>query len=272
MLAGFYTAASGLLVQQRNINVIGNNMTNSQTVGFRTQRLVQSTFEHDYLTRYENGVYEYIGEGDPATLVDVVETNFDYASLEDSDFPYDMALVGDGYFNIQGQNRQYMTRNGNFNIDEEGYLVLEGIGRVLGENGTLQIGGSDFTVTQDGYVFDNQNQYVDKLLISATDISVEEVPSLVGEYDGICYPAHIDRSSFSILSNLGVIDEYFGFKCAEIFDITKEDELKQKHPYLNQLKILSDSDAHYLENMRLPQQTVDVAENTVKAILDYLNC
>ncbi len=166
MLAGFYTAASGLLVQQRNINVIGNNMTNSQTVGFRTQRLVQSTFEHDYLTRYENGVYEYIGEGDPATLVDVVETNFDYASLEDSDFPYDMALVGDGYFNIQGQNRQYMTRNGNFNIDEEGYLVLEGIGRVLGENGTLQIGGSDFTVTQDGYVFDNQNQYVDKLLIT----------------------------------------------------------------------------------------------------------
>ena len=33
MLAGFYTAASGILVQQRNINVIGNNMTNSQTVG-----------------------------------------------------------------------------------------------------------------------------------------------------------------------------------------------------------------------------------------------
>ncbi len=166
MLAGFYTAASGLLVQQRNVNVIGNNMTNSQTVGYRSQRVMQSTFEHNYLTRYENGVYKYIGQGDPATLVDEVETNFNYSSLEDSDNPFDMAIAGDGYFNIQGQNRQYMTRNGNFNIDEEGYLVLEDVGRVLGENGTLKINGSDFTVTKDGYVFDADNQYVDKLLIT----------------------------------------------------------------------------------------------------------
>lgn len=166
MLAGFYTAASGLLVQQRNVNVIGNNMTNSQTVGYRSQRVMQSTFEHNYLTRYENGVYKYIGQGDPATLVDEVETNFNYSSLEDSDNPFDMAIAGDGYFNIQGQNRQYMTRNGNFNIDEEGYLVLEDVGRVLGENGTLKINGSDFTVTKDGYVFDANNQYVDKLLIT----------------------------------------------------------------------------------------------------------
>ncbi|MBQ7116267.1 MAG: PHP domain-containing protein [Clostridia bacterium] len=119
---------------------------------------------------------------------------------------------------------------------------------------------------------DNVIGQEETLLVTASGISTERVVKKVQEYNGICYPAHIDRSSFSILSNLGVIDEYFGFKCAEIFDITKEDELKQKHPYLNQLKILSDSDAHYLENMRLPQQTVDVAENTVKAILDYLNC
>ncbi len=110
------------------------------------------------------------------------------------------------------------------------------------------------------------------LLVTASGISTERVVKKVSEYNGICYPAHIDRSSFSILSNLGIIDDYFGFKCAEIYDITKEDELIDKHPYLKELKILSDSDAHYLENMRLPQQTIDVAENSVKAILDYLSC
>lgn len=166
MLAGFYTAASGILVQQRNINEIGNNMTNSQTVGYRSRRLVQSTFEQNLLTRLEGGVYTSIGEGDPATLVDVVETNFDPSSLEETEWPYDMAIVGDGYFNIQGENRQYLTRNGNFNIDDEGYLVLDGIGRVLGESGDLYIGGSNFTVTNQGYVFDENNQYVDKLLIT----------------------------------------------------------------------------------------------------------
>ena len=109
------------------------------------------------------------------------------------------------------------------------------------------------------------------LLVTASGISTEKVVKKVAEFNGICYPAHIDRSSFSILSNLGTIDEYFGFKCAEIYDILKEDELKKKHPYLEKLKTLSDSDAHYLENMRIPQQIIDVPENNIKSILDYLN-
>ena len=109
------------------------------------------------------------------------------------------------------------------------------------------------------------------LLVTASGISTEKVVKKVAEFNGICYPAHIDRSSFSILSNLGTIDEYFCFKCAEIYDVLKEDELKKKYPYLEKLKILSDSDAHYLENMRIPQQIIDVPENNINAILDYLN-
>ena len=124
-------------------------------------------FEHNFLTKYEDGKYKYIGEGDPATLVDEVETNFNASSLEDTDSPFDMAIAGEGYFNIRGENRQYMTRNGNFNIDEEGYLVLDGVGKKSwGESGDLLIGGSDFTVTKEGYVFDANNQYLDKLLIT----------------------------------------------------------------------------------------------------------
>jgi len=120
---------------------------------------------------------------------------------------------------------------------------------------------------------ENDNVIVkeETLLITASGISTEKVVKKVAEYNGICYPAHIDRSSFSILSNLGMIDEYFGFKCAEIFDIEKEKELKEKHPHLNKLKILSDSDAHHLENMRVPEQVIDVPENNIKAILDFLN-
>ncbi len=118
---------------------------------------------------------------------------------------------------------------------------------------------------------DNVIGQEESLLVTASGISTEKVVKKVAEYNGICYPAHIDRPSFSILSNLGIIDEYFGFNCAEIYDIEREDELKGKHPYLNKLKILSDSDAHYLENMRLPQQVIEVPENNIKAILDYLN-
>lgn len=119
----------------------------------------------------------------------------------------------------------------------------------------------------------NENDEVigseEKLLITASGISCGKVVETVKKYGGICYPAHIDRSSFSIISNLGMIDESFGFTCAEIFDMTKENELKEKHPYLNSLKIISDSDAHYLEKMRLPEQIIEVTENSIEAIFKY---
>ena len=66
MLTGFYTAGSGILNQQRNVNIIGNNIANNQTAGYRAQRMVSTTYEHNFLTRLENGVYHSIGEGDPA--------------------------------------------------------------------------------------------------------------------------------------------------------------------------------------------------------------
>lgn len=113
--------------------------------------------------------------------------------------------------------------------------------------------------------------YEEKLLITASGISCAKAVEVVKAYGGICYPAHIDRSSFSIISNLGIIDESFGFSCAEVFDISKLNNLKEKHPYLNNLKILSDSDAHYLENMRIPEGCyIETEENSISAILEYL--
>lgn len=110
----------------------------------------------------------------------------------------------------------------------------------------------------------------EKLLITASSISCMKVVETVTKYGGICYPAHIDRSSFSILSNLGTIDESFGFTCAEIFDMTKENELKEKHPYLKNLKIISDSDAHYLEKMRIPEHFIEIPELSIDSIFNYL--
>lgn len=167
MLSGFYTASSGMLVQQRNLNVISNNLANSQTTGYKSERLVTSTFDQEFLTRIEKNNTEQIGVGSAVSLVDDVITNFNGSSLDETARPLDMAIVGEGFFNIQGEERQYMTRNGNFTIDQEGYLVLKDVGRVLGQNGPINLNGSsDFTVNSDGSIFDANGQYVDRLLIT----------------------------------------------------------------------------------------------------------
>ena len=110
----------------------------------------------------------------------------------------------------------------------------------------------------------------ERLLITASGLSCAKAVNTVSQYGGVCYPAHIDRSSFSILSNLGTIDESYGFTCAEVYDMSALDKLKEKHPYISSLKILTDSDAHYLENMRIPEGcTIEVEDNSIESILRF---
>jgi len=89
----------------------------------------------------------------------------------------------------------------------------------------------------------------ENLLINATMISVEELPNMVAKYGGICYPAHIDRSSNSIISVLGTFPETPHFDCVEFHDKQKCDEYIAKYS-LQHKKIIISSDAHYLTQLR----------------------
>lgn len=166
MLEGFYTGASGILMQERTINVLTNNMANVHTPGFRAERVISTTFEQELLMRQEAGNTGAIGKGAPMRLVKAVQTNFDESSIEETESPFDFAIVGEGYFNIQGETQQYMTRNGQFVLDEEGYLMLGGVGNVLGTRGPIQLEDSDFTVEPDGRVLDSKGKLVDTLLVT----------------------------------------------------------------------------------------------------------
>lgn len=168
MLRGFYTAASGILLQERTIDVLTNNIANARTPGFRASRVVSNTFDHELLTRIEGANTGRIGVGSPIRKVDDVLVNFNPESLEETYWPYDMALDGLGYFNIQSEDgtQQYLSRNGNFDLDEQNRLILPGHGFVLGENGPIELATSDFTVDTDGSIYDDTGELVDKLLLT----------------------------------------------------------------------------------------------------------
>lgn len=172
MLSGFYTVASGALTQQRTLNAISNNIANVKTPGFRTERVISTTFD-DVLLRQENGENN-IGGGSPIRIVKDVVANFDESYLEESGRPFDMAINGEGYFRVRTpEGQEYMTRNGNFDIDSEGFLELRGVGRVLGAKGKeIEIADANFTVKSDGTVINSKGKKLDKLRI---DIPAEGV-------------------------------------------------------------------------------------------------
>ncbi len=176
MLRGFYTIASGILTQQRVLNVLTNNLSNVETPGFRASRVVSTTFEHEYLARIEGANTARIGTGTPIRMVEEVLTQYDPSSLEETNRPYDIAIDGQGFFNIQtttvgedGEEQvggQYLTRNGCFDLNEQNQLELPGYGLVLGEKGPITLPTSYFTVESDGTIYDETGNLVDKLLVT----------------------------------------------------------------------------------------------------------
>lgn len=117
---------------------------------------------------------------------------------------------------------------------------------------------------------DEETGRVEYLLINATDISFDQVEALVSSYHGISYPAHLDKSTTSLISNLGFIPPESTFRCAEVHDLTKLHMLQKTNPYLKTCKIVSSSDAHYLWDMNEPNYQIFAESKSIKDILKAL--
>lgn len=169
MLAGYYTIASGMLTRQREIDVLGNNLINAQTPGYRADRLIISPFEQELLTRMEANGADVLGNGVAVTSAVVGDevSLFNMGAIKDTGREMDMAIGGDGFYNIQGQGGTvYLTRNGRFDIDAEGYLILPDYGRVMGQNGPIQVRNAGFQVEENGDIYSSDGRYIEKLLVT----------------------------------------------------------------------------------------------------------
>lgn len=163
MFRGFYQLTSAMLSHGRRLDVISNNMTNVSTAGYKAERYTDSTaFREVILSRVGNkdkvnteeiGPYAYI------LAPDQQYTDFTQGSLEETELPLDFAIEGDGFFAIEWDGEVAYTRAGSFNLDEEGYLVLPGQGRVLDENRQpIQLPTDNIYVDADGGIYTMANR------------------------------------------------------------------------------------------------------------------
>ena len=156
MYQGFYNLASGMLTQSRNLNVISNNMVNVQTAGYKTDTMVSTTFGDEML--YRTGRQSKENPTQLATVskiktADCTYINYEQGDFEETDGIYDFALGGKGFFCIQTPQGERYTRNGSFSVDAEGYLTLDGAGRVLSsDDQPIRIEDENFTVDSTGHI------------------------------------------------------------------------------------------------------------------------
>ena len=107
-----------------------------------------------------------------------------------------------------------------------------------------------------------------RMLATATGIGIYEVPGLVASLGGACWPAHIGRPSFSLISNLGLWDPDLGFSFAEVSRSCPPDFLDR--PDLKGLPVITASDAHYLDQVIDACQKVSLPEKNFSSLLAWL--
>ncbi|MCX7833872.1 MAG: PHP domain-containing protein [Ignavibacteria bacterium] len=120
--------------------------------------------------------------------------------------------------------------------------------------------------------FDEVEGYYEKSLFSAVDLSVEEIIDLVHKYKGAAIAAHIDRPSFSIISQLGSIPERVQFDALEVspnLDLEKAKEIYKE--YSNKYKFITGSDAHSLEQIGTVSTKFYGNSNTYSDFLKFIN-
>lgn len=127
MLRSMYSGISGLKNFQTKLDVIGNNIANVNTYGFKKGRVTfkdaisQTTMGASASTDTRGGTNAVqIGLGSSISSIDTIDTA---GSLQNTSRTLDLGIEGDGYFIVNDGTNDYYTRAGNFYLDEEGTLV-----------------------------------------------------------------------------------------------------------------------------------------------------
>ena len=135
MLRSLYSAISGLKNHQTRMDVIGNNIANVNTIGYKSSRV---TFEES-MSQLLQGASRPPGEGGGTNPMQVglgmnigsIDTRLSQGNLEATGQITDMSIEGKAYFPVSDGIGTYYTRNGAFQFDSTGHMVLPTNGMVL---------------------------------------------------------------------------------------------------------------------------------------------
>jgi flagellar basal-body rod protein FlgF len=204
MIVGIYDSAAGMLVQQKEQDVIANNIANVNTAGFKRLLSVFQEKPEEEMTKFEkredDAFYPYldeqvIGKVGKGVLVQKTFQNFKQGAVQQTGNDFDFAINGSGFFAVEGADKKiHFTRNGEFTLNQKGELVTQQGYRVLGVSGGAYEDGME-AIDKNGKVLFPLEPIV--LNNVNRKVTVDETGKIYsdGEYTGM------DLSTFRIKNN-----------------------------------------------------------------------
>ncbi len=128
MANALLTGVSGLIAHQRMLEVVGNNLANLNTTGYKSQRILFSDLYYQTLKPAATDNTGGIGGSNPSQIgsgvrVSQIDGNFSQGTLEATGRSLDFGIQGEGFFAVTDGVTNFYTRAGAFGIDRSGYLV-----------------------------------------------------------------------------------------------------------------------------------------------------
>jgi flagellar hook protein FlgE len=162
LYTSLFSGITGLRNHQVMLDVIGNNISNINTIGYKSSRVMFSEmFSQTRLSAFrptgENGGVnpQQIGLG---ASVGAIQSMFTQGNLEGTGSSTDLAITGAGFFVVKHGNQEFLTRVGNFTFDAAGNMVLPSNGAILqgrlaSPDGTIPV---DAPITNLRFAFDRK--------------------------------------------------------------------------------------------------------------------
>ncbi len=142
MLDAISTSQLAMNIDQLKLQAINHNVANINTPGYKKETLEQASFAQ-WVDASISQAAQHLQKETVTVQGTLMQTNKNT----------DLALRGDGYFQVQGEQGIYFTRRGDFHLNAHGELVTATGETVLSSNGSIQIDNDSFTIDKQGFIF-----------------------------------------------------------------------------------------------------------------------
>lgn len=238
MVRSLYTAYSGMINEQKRLDIISNNLANAATVGYKQEGITSQAFKDVLTIKVRDGSEMYndraIGTMNRGVKLGEVYTNYGQGSLRQTGNTYDLAMEGKGFFSVSvadknGNESIKYTRDGSFKITQDGYIVDTNGNYLQGEGGNIQIPfeARSIVIDTDGSI------YADGSLINKLQITDFEDYNYLKKFGENLYEAvegavttdatGLVQQGFTEQSNVNVVSEM-----VTMINITRAYEANQK--------------------------------------------
>lgn len=207
--SALYSGVSGLNTNASAMSVIGNNLANTNTIGFKGSRTVFSDLLSSTITG--SGGLSQVGRGVGLSTVD---QTFSQGTFESTESGLDIAIEGDGFFLLKEPDNDttYYSRAGAFRFDDSGYLVNpEGFrvqGKLFDDNGDLEAAdATDIQIQSSGLI--QGNVTTEMTLTTNLDATEPVIAAAFDPTDSTTYNYSSSTQVYDTLGNPQLLTTYF---------------------------------------------------------------